>query len=121
LLTSSPGRPTIKSAWTWTPVSARSQRKFSSSLGVILSPADEFGDFLVERLDADLELERAGRKLADDFAQRLRQAVGNHLEMHEQAGPMALEKEPQDGRLVARLRLKVRSTNLNWLQRRGRA
>ena len=54
-------------------------------------------DFLVERLDADLELQRAGRKLGDDFAQRFRQPVGNHLEMKEMAGPIALEEEFEDG------------------------
>ena len=38
-------------------------------LGVILPPADETADLLVEGLDADLELQRAGRKPGDDFAQ----------------------------------------------------
>ena len=50
-------------------------------------------DFLVKRLDADLELQCAGRKFGDDFAQRFRQPVGNHLEMEEMAGPVALQKE----------------------------
>ena len=50
----------------------------------------------VERLDADLELQRAGRKLGDDFAQRFRQAVGNHLEMKKMSGLIAREEEFED-------------------------
>ena len=54
-------------------------------------------DFLVERLDADLELQRAGRKLGDDFAQRFRQPVGNHFEVEEMAGLIARQKKFEDG------------------------
>src|ERR1017187_7827306 len=67
-------------------------------LRVVLAATDKFGDSLVECLDADLELERSGWELPDRFAQRLRQAVGNHLEVHKQPRPMPFEKELQDGR-----------------------
>ena len=54
-------------------------------LRVVLPAADELATSLVERLDADLELQRARRELRDDFAQRLGQPVGDHLEVQEQA------------------------------------
>ena len=38
-----------------------------SSLVVVLPAADAFGDVVVEGLDADLELQRAGRELARSF------------------------------------------------------
>ena len=53
-------------------------------------------DFVVERLHADFELERAGREAGDDFAQRFGQAVGNHLEMNEEAGLMAVEEKLEE-------------------------
>src|SRR5581483_10670418 len=62
---------------------------------VILAAADEFGDARIESLDADFKLKRAGRKTGDDFAQRLGQAVGDHLEMHEKPGRIAVQKELQ--------------------------
>jgi len=37
-------------------------------LFMVLPPADQMADCLVERLDADLELQRAGRKFSNDFA-----------------------------------------------------
>ena len=86
----------------WTPVSARQEIEIVRQLLVILPAADERADLLVEGLDADLELQRAGRKPGDDFAQWFGQAVGNHLEMEEMAGLMARQKEFKDGRLWRR-------------------
>jgi hypothetical protein len=42
-------------------------------------------------------LHRAGRELGDGFAQRLGQAVGNHLEVIEISGLMAGEEEFENG------------------------
>ena len=65
-------------------------------LVVILPAFDQATHFLVEGLDADLELQRARRKFGDDFAQGFGQAVGNHLEMEEMAGLITREKEFED-------------------------
>src|SRR5208282_2400277 len=64
---------------------------------IILPAFDGRADRLVERLDPDLELQRARRELRDDFAQRLGQSVGNHFEMEEMAGPVMLQKEFENG------------------------
>jgi hypothetical protein len=65
--------------------------------GVVLPAADQVGDVLVERLHADFELKRAGRESFDDFPQRVGQSVGDHLEVQEQAGAVALQEEFQNG------------------------
>ena len=54
-------------------------------------------DAFVEGLDAQLELERAGRETGDHLAQALGQAVGHQLEMKEPARLMACEEEFEDG------------------------
>ena len=64
---------------------------------VILPAFDAGADLRIETLDADFELERAGRKLGDDVAQAIGQAIGNHLEMEEVAGGVAGEAEFEDG------------------------
>ena len=60
---------------------------------VILSPLNQRARLLVEALDANLELQRAGGELRDDFAQRFWQTVRHHLEVEEHAGLMAVQKE----------------------------
>ena len=56
---------------------------------VILPATDERADFGIECLDADLKLQRSGRKFCDDFTQLGGQAVGNHLEMKKHSGLIA--------------------------------
>ena len=63
--------------------------------GVVLPPLDQLAGLFIERLDADLELQRAGREFRDDFTQRGGQAIGHHLEMEKQAGLPALQEKLQ--------------------------
>ena len=63
---------------------------------VILPPADERADFGIERLDADLELQRARWKFGDDFAQFGGQPVGNHFKMVKMSGLMARKEKFQN-------------------------
>ena len=65
--------------------------------GVILATFDERADGFVERLNANFELQRAGRKTGNHFAQRGGQAVGDHFEVVKMAGLVALKKEFKDG------------------------
>lgn len=65
--------------------------------GVVLSARDAGGDLGVEGLDTDLELEAAGRELADDLAQLGGEPVGDHFEVVEPAVAMAAEEEFEDG------------------------
>src|SRR6185369_11286196 len=65
-------------------------------LSAILAAANQLRDFLVERLDADFKLQRAGRKPGDPFAQTVRQTVGNHLEMQEQPRLISLVEKLED-------------------------
>src|SRR5436190_21242969 len=51
----------------------------------VLTPADVLRSGFVETLDADFELQRAGWKARDHLAQRVRQSVRHHFEVHEQA------------------------------------
>ena len=81
----------------WTPVSAAKEMEIILQPLIILPAADGRADFLVERLDADLELQRARRELGDDFAQRFGQPVGNHLEVEKMPGLVPLQKEFEDG------------------------
>jgi len=66
-------------------------------LVVILPAADERGDFGIEGLDADLELQRAGRNRAMTSRQGIPAAGRNHLEMEEMPGSAARQKEFEDG------------------------
>ena len=63
---------------------------------VILPAADELADFRIKGLDADLELQRAGRKLGNDFSQLGGQPVGNHLEMIKISQLMPRQKKFQN-------------------------
>lgn len=63
----------------------------------ILASADAAADLRVERLDADFELDGARGKPGDLLAERLRQAVGDHLEVEEQAFGPAVAEEAEDG------------------------
>ena len=54
-------------------------------LEIVLPPTDSLGHFLVESLNPHLKLKRARRKLANQLAQRLRQAVRDHLEVQKQS------------------------------------
>src|SRR5262245_14583744 len=69
-------------------------------LTMVLPTADELANLLVERLDANLELQRARRKFCDDLSQRFRQSVRNHFKMEKVAGTISFQKELQD-RLAA--------------------
>ena len=61
----------------------------------ILPAADQLADLLIERLHADLKLQRAGRKFRDDRSERLRQSVWNHFKMKKQARLVSLQKKLQ--------------------------
>ncbi len=67
---------------------------------VVLPPCDQLLDGRIEGLDADLELQRAGRKLRDRRLQPRRQVVGNQLEVQERrivrTRLQPIEKELQD-------------------------
>ncbi len=60
---------------------------------IVLAPVDAGGHGLVECLDADLELQRPGRELFDDPAQRGWQPVRDHLEMDKQTGTISFEEK----------------------------
>jgi Glycosyl hydrolases family 35 len=62
----------------------------------ILPAADEFTNRFVEALHADFKLQRPRRKLHDQFPQRRRQSVGDHLKMQEQLRCVSIQKELQD-------------------------
>src|SRR5205823_1264445 len=62
-------------------------------LGIILPPADQPAHLRIERLNADLKLQCAGRKPGDQLAQRVRNPVRNHFKMDEQSRPAAIVKE----------------------------
>ena len=64
----------------------------------VLRAADGFKDLRIERLQADFELEGAGRKAREDFAQFGGKAVGQHFEVEEEAGELrqAFKKEGKD-------------------------
>ena len=110
----SPGRPTIRSAWTWTPVSFAASGGSPRSRSLSCRRLMQLLDFGVERLDADLELQGAGRELRDRRPQRFGQAIGDHLEMEEQIRAVCRSrKNCKIARLVWMFRLNVRSTNLN--------
>ena len=64
---------------------------------VVLAAADPLGDFLVEGLDADFELQRAGREFLDEDTQRFAKPVGHHLEMEEQPWLITVEEELEYG------------------------
>src|SRR5205823_11829216 len=64
---------------------------------IVLPAADQSANFRIEGLNADLQLQCAGRKPRDQFAQGVRKPVGNHFKMDEQAGPVALMKKLKDG------------------------
>ena len=48
---------------------------------IVLAPADQRLHLGVEALDADLELQRAGREFGDGLLERFRQVVGHQLEV----------------------------------------
>src|ERR1043166_4187299 len=60
---------------------------------IILPALDQAADFLVERLNAHLELQRSGWKFSDDATQRFRQTIRDHFEMEKMSGLIALKKE----------------------------
>ena len=64
---------------------------------IILPAFDGRTDFLVERLDPDLELQCARWELRDDFAQRFGQSVGNYFKVEKMTGLTALQKEFENG------------------------
>ncbi len=63
---------------------------------IVLPAVDAGGDIGVEGLDAHLELQGATRESADRLAQGLGQAVGDHLEMDEEARLVAFEEKFED-------------------------
>src|SRR5438552_11348110 len=76
-------------------------------LAKILAAADQFADLFVKGLHADFELQRARRKLRDQFAQRLRQPVRDHLEVEEQSRFIAFQERVQQR--PARVQVQVES------------
>ena len=63
----------------------------------VLPAANALADFGVEALDADFELQCAGGELFDQVAQAVGETVGDHLEMEEEIGLVALPEEFEDG------------------------
>ena len=80
----------------WTPVCAE-PTEILLGFRVVLAAADPSGDFLVEGLDADFELERGGREFLDEDTERFGKAVGNHLEMEEQPWLITVEEKLENG------------------------
>ena len=64
---------------------------------VVLPARDAFLHVGVETLDADFELQHAGRKLRDQFLQAIRQMIGNDLEVQKQIVGQTIEEKLQDG------------------------
>ena len=93
---SSPGRPAIRSTCRCAFVFARSQRMLASAAA--LSWRREIrrcvGD--VEGLDADLELQRAGRKARDRRLQRLGQVIRNQFEVQERGVVGTRRDQPEE-------------------------
>ena len=73
------------------------EREIVGELGVVLAAADSIGHLLVESLDSDFELQSGGGELLDQLAQRLGEAVGDHLKVQEEARPVPVEEELEDG------------------------
>src|SRR5256885_1116798 len=59
----------------------------------ILTTADPMANLVIKRLDADLELQCAGRKSDDYFPKDGRQPIGDHFKMIEKPGLPAFEAE----------------------------
>ena len=95
----------MRSAWTWTPLSARSQVKFSARRSWFCRPGDQLFDLRIEGLDANLELQPARRELRDEFPQSERQPVRHHLKVDEEAVGPAIQEELQDGAAGARVQV----------------
>src|SRR5258706_10265382 len=64
-------------------------------LAKILAAADQFADTFAKRLHSNFKLQRARRKLRDQFAQRLREPVGDHLEVEEQSRLIPFQEKLQ--------------------------
>src|SRR5262249_23634759 len=64
---------------------------------IILPALDEDTNLLIKGLDADFELQRAGREAGDDGSQRFRQPVRDHFEVEEMAWLVTLEEKLEDG------------------------
>src|SRR5262245_22417408 len=62
----------------------------------VLPALDAVRDFIIETLDADLELKGTRRELHNQLAQTVRQSIRNHFKMQEQARSIAREEEFQD-------------------------
>ena len=64
---------------------------------VVLAAADEGCSFLAKSLDAHLQLDRPGGETTQQTDEFLRQPIGYHLEVEEQAVDPAIEEELEDG------------------------
>src|SRR5439155_19785734 len=62
----------------------------------VLPPADPPADLFIERLNADLELQRSGRELRNDLSQSVRQPIWNNLEVKEEAGLIAFQEKLEE-------------------------
>jgi hypothetical protein len=62
-------------------------------------------DLGVEGLDADFQLQHAGREAGDHGFQAVRQVIGDDLEMQEEVGRQAVEEELQDGQRAVDLQV----------------
>ena len=111
---SSPGRPTIRSAWTCTPVSSRRKRRLSSSFALSCRRLMRSQTSSLNVWMPTSNCSAPAGNCADQLAQRLGQPIRDHLEVQEQARRVALEEELRGSRWqMLRFRLNVRSTNLN--------
>jgi hypothetical protein len=83
----------------------RQESQIVGQLRDVLATRNAAGHGVVERLNADFELNRALRKCRDEFAQSLRKTVRNHLEVQEQAGSHSFEEEAKNRRCHAEIQI----------------
>src|SRR5258706_403756 len=75
---------------------------------IILLALNQRSSLQVERLDADLQLQRPSRKLGNDFTQGFRQPVRHHLEMKKVPGLITIQEKFKDA--LARIDVQVESS-----------
>ena len=73
---------------------------------VVLFATDQIGDFVIERLNADFELQHFARKLRDKIFEGLGKSVGDQFEMQEHSRPIPLEKEFENGTTDSQIQVK---------------
>ena len=70
--------------------------KVGFGFGVVLLSMDAGGDFGVERLDADFELDGTGWESLDEGTEGFRKPVGDHFKVEEKTGLIPFEEKFED-------------------------